>query len=355
MANCATLQSVAPTAPHPLVSAEEMLTAEEWVRQNVGPHHRPVYYERGHSGVWACGSTNAFYTNAVIQIAGDVWQGGTACGPLYQMINVGTCTNATMITAATNYVLPMIQMATDCTGGTMIPMMNIAFTGVSAGNTFVINSNGPAVFTEAEILEIYGSQLRGDDRARFEAAATDRRAEAALREERRREARARLEQENRAARVQEMVRSYRARDMRMGSANQKAVPLLFDHLTKSQRRSLRKHGFFDVTGADGHTRRLWYALHGNYQVLDSAGKPLRSYCGHYGENLPIADTLLCQLLVVKTDPERYEKRGANIMPIYDTARCRAQWFYKKEINTALRRDQAQKRRRTQERRLSLAA
>lgn len=115
-------------------------------------------------------------------------------------------------------------------------------------------------------------------------------------------------------------------------ARARALRLLMAHLAPAQRRSLRKDGYFDVRGADGLMRRLYYAYHGNYIIQNAEGEADLCYCGHFGESLPVADTLLAQLLMVRSDPALYE---ANANRVHTAHWARPHQNYAVEIEEAM--------------------
>lgn len=97
------------------------------------------------------------------------------------------------------------------------------------------------------------------------------------------------------------------------SAARKATQLLLSFLTDKQALSLREFGYFDVFGPNEQTYRLVYRRHGNVTQLDEGGSTIKAWCGHFGEDLPISDNLLSQLLMIVVDPSDYEDRANQVM------------------------------------------
>ena len=97
-------------------------------------------------------------------------------------------------------------------------------------------------------------------------------------------------------------------------ATTKSMILLLSLLSKEQEDCLYKNGWFHVKGADGFNYRVIYNKHGNIAKLSEEGEVVECYCGHYGGELPTADTLVAQKLVLEFDPENFTKR-ANKHPV----------------------------------------
>jgi hypothetical protein len=85
----------------------------------------------------------------------------------------------------------------------------------------------------------------------------------------------------------------------------RSMRLLLSMLDESQIASLKRHGWFELMGADGHRYRLLYHRHGNVQRLSDTGAVTACWCGHFGESLPVADTLVGQKLMMEFDPALY--------------------------------------------------
>lgn len=122
--------------------------------------------------------------------------------------------------------------------------------------------------------------------------------------------------------------------MLRAKATHRAIHLLWKHLSPSQKRSLKKNGWFDVLSKCGIKYRLLYTLHGNVLRLGSKNKVEQAFCGHMGSNIPIADTLLAQKLLLRHNPGKYEK-SANKVNYEHTSWCRPQKQFADEIISAL--------------------
>lgn len=117
-------------------------------------------------------------------------------------------------------------------------------------------------------------------------------------------------------------------------ATHRAIHLLWGHLSPAQKRSLKKNGWFDVTSKCGIKYRLLYTLHGNVLRLGNKNKVEQAFCGHMGNNIPIADTLLAQKLLLRHNPQKYEST-ANKVEYEHTSWCRPQKHFADEIISAL--------------------
>lgn len=90
----------------------------------------------------------------------------------------------------------------------------------------------------------------------------------------------------------------------------RSVLLLFSILNEVQAKNIRSFGWFDMIGSDERIYRLLYHRHGNVFRMDKQGKSIEAvWCGHFGENLPVADTLVAQKLMLEVDPEMYTKNA----------------------------------------------
>ena len=101
------------------------------------------------------------------------------------------------------------------------------------------------------------------------------------------------------------------REDKLRNANRKALPLLVSILTPRQRRELFLYGSFTVYDPEGNPWKLVYARHGNCMKETKEHLPLENWCGHIGEDVPIADLLLAQKLMIEQDPTLYTK-GADL-------------------------------------------
>ena len=81
-------------------------------------------------------------------------------------------------------------------------------------------------------------------------------------------------------------------------AKTRAKKLLMDHITKEQRESLEKHGFFEVL-VGGKTYRIRQGTHGNVRLIEN-GKETKSFCIQPND-IPDEDAMLAQKLLLETD------------------------------------------------------
>jgi hypothetical protein len=124
------------------------------------------------------------------------------------------------------------------------------------------------------------------------------------------------------------------RRTRQLKAEGKGLRLLMSLLNTEQWESLCGRGHFDVPAPNGKTYRLFFALHGNVQRLNHEMVPEKAYCGHMGGELPVADTLVSQRLILSHAPEKYEK-AANPVNHEHTGWCRPRDDFKDFIRLAL--------------------
>lgn len=122
--------------------------------------------------------------------------------------------------------------------------------------------------------------------------------------------------------------------IRKNIAKNKAINLLWTHLSAVQKRSLKRYGWFEVMSKCGIRYRLLYTLHGNVLRMSKDNKVEQAFCGHMGNNIPIADTLLAQKLLLRHNPQKYES-SANKVNFEHTSWCRPQKGFKDEIVRAL--------------------
>ena len=102
------------------------------------------------------------------------------------------------------------------------------------------------------------------------------------------------------------------------SSNNKAINLLWNHLNRWQKKTLLNNGWFNVVSNAGQKYRIMYALHGNVVKLSKHNKVLCVYCGHMGADIPIADTLLSQKLMLKHMPHHYEEKATLVNPKHNS-------------------------------------
>ncbi len=109
----------------------------------------------------------------------------------------------------------------------------------------------------------------------------------------------------------------RATVLAIETAKDRAEKLLLEHLNDRQKRDLADKRYFDVTVADFKKGvRRYYRIHrgraGNVTQLDGPnGNAIRKFCCHPVENVPDADTMLSQKLMLEACEELFLKT-ANI-------------------------------------------
>lgn len=90
----------------------------------------------------------------------------------------------------------------------------------------------------------------------------------------------------------------------------KAKKLLRQYTTPSQQRSLKIRKWFSITGSDGRTYRIKEGTsHNVYWVRNNI--ELVRYCVVVAEQVPLADQMLAQKLILESDAETF-KRLANM-------------------------------------------
>lgn len=124
----------------------------------------------------------------------------------------------------------------------------------------------------------------------------------------------RVEREARYAeqrRVQEA--EYAARLVARKEADARAEALLRAHLNPDQQEQLVREDWFLINSKSGKKYRIFRGRSANIDVLDETGKVLRSLCVHPREDVPDADTMLAQALMLRHDEESL-LRLANVHP-----------------------------------------
>lgn len=117
------------------------------------------------------------------------------------------------------------------------------------------------------------------------------------------------EQRAERARIEEAARVARAQeDEKRKAARARARGLLISNLTREQRESYEKNGFFDVV-VDGKTYRINQGTHGNVCQVDGRGTVER-YCVQ-PDGVPVEDAMLAQLLTLRFAPQEFF-RNANV-------------------------------------------
>ncbi len=109
---------------------------------------------------------------------------------------------------------------------------------------------------------------------------------------------------------QERARSAQLRRTRE-AAEARAETLLGRFLDDAQRDSWTREGFFDLRVGD-KTYRLRRGMAGNIDLLrDGTGVRHRTYCAHLPSEMPVADNVLAQLLMLREDEASF-LRLANV-------------------------------------------
>jgi hypothetical protein len=104
-------------------------------------------------------------------------------------------------------------------------------------------------------------------------------------------------------------RMYAERRAAQAEALTKAETLLRSVLSAAQWADYKEKGYFETTVND-RRYRIKKGIAGNVKLLDSGGREMRSYCIHPRIDLPVADVMLGQKLLLEAD-EREFLRIAN--------------------------------------------
>lgn len=84
------------------------------------------------------------------------------------------------------------------------------------------------------------------------------------------------------------------------SANERALTLLEEHLSDTQRSQFADHGFFEVFGSQSGARyRIYQRRPVNVFELNSDGWIVRSWCFYPIGRLPLGDVLLAQKIALE--------------------------------------------------------
>jgi hypothetical protein len=128
-------------------------------------------------------------------------------------------------------------------------------------------------------------------------------------------------------------------------AERKALILLGKVFGKRAYNQIVNKGEVWATGKDGRYYRIFWSRHGNVAVYEhrfkshakKAGKPwlpTHVYCGHFGEDFPISDQIIAQILLIKTNPEKYIEQ-ANLVKSNDYTYCGPESGFKEKIQKVL--------------------
>lgn len=94
------------------------------------------------------------------------------------------------------------------------------------------------------------------------------------------------------------------------AAEKCARELLLSVLSEEQRKEYERDKAFHVEAKDGTRYRLKHGWAGNVEELNELGIAIARYCIHPNVQIPEADNLVAQKLMLETDPERF-RRTAN--------------------------------------------
>jgi hypothetical protein len=88
-------------------------------------------------------------------------------------------------------------------------------------------------------------------------------------------------------------------------ADQRAMALLCRFLTPAQRKELEEHKHFHVRSFSGQLFRIEWGWARNIRLIDEkTNKPVRGFCIHPRSQVPVADNLLAQKLMLEgSEPE----------------------------------------------------
>lgn len=131
---------------------------------------------------------------------------------------------------------------------------------------------------------------------------------------------------------------------RLEQAESKALQLFKNLFGKKLYNRLVKLGEIWIKGADSLYYRIFWSHHGNvisYEYKTQAQatragkewKPLMAYCGHFGEDYPITDQLIAQILLLQTEPQRFTQQ-ANGVEKEDYPHCGPDNWYKVKLTQA---------------------
>lgn len=100
-------------------------------------------------------------------------------------------------------------------------------------------------------------------------------------------------------------------------AKSRAEALLNRHIREDQRRTLREHGWIQVVSRKGNRYRVYRGRSHNVKLLDSQDREVMSYCAHPTMQVPEADCMLSQMLMLELAEDRFLAL-ANKYPIAPT-------------------------------------
>lgn len=136
-----------------------------------------------------------------------------------------------------------------------------------------------------------------------------------------REELARIEAEAKAHR-EKMAREQRQFQARRRLANVKAKMLLTRFLDEEQRRDLEKYGFFKLYVQRDGVTKVYRIRRGQVQNIDLVEempngllRPIKTLCAHPTEQVPDADAMLFQKLMLETEEEKFLKIANHMPPV----------------------------------------
>jgi hypothetical protein len=95
---------------------------------------------------------------------------------------------------------------------------------------------------------------------------------------------------------------------RVSQADDRAVRTLLEHLTPLQKEQYAKDKFFEVVSATSRRRyRISHGWAGNITVFDEQDRQVEKLCIHPSKQVPYADNLLAQKLLLEADEEKFLK------------------------------------------------
>ncbi len=120
-------------------------------------------------------------------------------------------------------------------------------------------------------------------------------------------------------RLDREIRARREAKVLADEADKKALALLLAHLTDEQAKQYQTKQYFELITRDGKRRyRLQHKWAGNVRLVNDKGVEISQFCIHPGVEIPIADSLLAQKLMLEHDEEQFLKI-ANHTPLVRAA------------------------------------
>lgn len=101
------------------------------------------------------------------------------------------------------------------------------------------------------------------------------------------------------------------RERKAKKAQRLARKVLCENLTRRQRQTLERLGYFDIEVKGRRFRIHANRYQHNVRELDAEGREMREYCAHTSHACPVDDHLLAQKLMLETEPDEFA-RIANV-------------------------------------------